>query len=292
MFFSFILTDLFELFSSNSISRWENAPALIVAIAFFVAWIVCWLPIAFILTKILHWTPKEPLQPQQKIALVTSLYLLAPLILFLTNLLIYESFANYGWVGNFSILYSLFLGFGWGVVSLAFIFGCQLYLGLCKLKLSNLKSVSSTLFSVLLVALLVGGVEELVFRGFLFTQLEKVYSVWIAAIISGFIFALLHLVWERKETTPQLPGLFLMGIVLVLARFADNGSLGIAWGLHAGWVWCIAIIDTLSLINYTGKSSEWITGKNQKPLAGVAGILCMGITAVALYLVMSKFSLA
>ncbi|MEO1558872.1 MAG: type II CAAX endopeptidase family protein, partial [Cyanobacteria bacterium J06632_19] len=285
-------TDLFELFSSNSISRWENAPALIVAIAFFVAWIVCWLPIAFILTKILHWTPKEPLQPQQKIALVTSLYLLAPLILFLTNLLIYESFANYGWVGNFSILYSLFLGFGWGVVSLAFIFGCQLYLGLCKLKLSNLKSVSSTLFSVLLVALLVGGVEELVFRGFLFTQLEKVYSVWIAAIISGFIFALLHLVWERKETTPQLPGLFLMGIVLVLARFADNGSLGIAWGLHAGWVWCIAIIDTLSLINYTGKSSEWITGKNQKPLAGVAGILCMGITAVALYLVMSKFSLA
>nr|WP_232435812.1 type II CAAX endopeptidase family protein [Rivularia sp. PCC 7116] len=276
---------------SNSIFHWENTPALIIAIAFFVAWIVFWLPVAFILTKLLHWTPNEPLQPQQKIALVTSLYLLAPLILFLTNLLIDESFANYGWVANFSILYSLFLGFFWGVASLAFIFGCQLYLGLCKLKLSNLKSVSSTLFSVLLIALLVGGVEELVFRGFLFTQLEEVYSVWIAAIISSLIFALLHLVWEQKETTPQLPGLFLMGIVLVLARFADAGSLGIAWGLHAGWVWCIASIDTLGLIDYTGKSSEWITGKNQKPLAGVAGVLCMGITAVALYLVMSKFSI-
>ncbi|MBV6623646.1 MAG: CPBP family intramembrane metalloprotease [Rivularia sp. (in: Bacteria)] len=290
MFFSFISTDLFEYFGGNSVSEWENAPALIVAIAFFVTWILCWLPIAFILTKLLHWTPKEPLEPQQKITLVTSLYLLAPLMLFLTNLLTDESFANYGWVGNFSTLYSLFLGFVGGVVSLAFIFGCQLYFGLCKLQLSNLKSVSSTISSILLVALLVGGIEELVFRGFLFTQLQQVYSVWIAAIISSLIFALLHLVWEQKETIPQLPGLFLMGIVLVLARFADNGSLGMAWGLHAGWVWCIASIDTLGLIDYTD-SSEWITGKNQKPLAGVAGIFCMGITAVALYLVISQVSL-
>jgi membrane protease YdiL (CAAX protease family) len=253
--------------------------------AFFTAWIVCWLPIGLITAKVLHWKPNQPLQPEQKIALVISLYLLAPGILLLTNGLTNQSFAAYGWIGENSILYSLFLGFGWGVVSLAFVFGCQLYFGFCKLKLPNLESVPSTLLSIMPVALLVGAVEELVFRGFLFTQLEQIYSVWIAAIISGLIFALLHLVWERRETTPQLPGLWLMGMVLVLARFADNGSLGLAWGLHAGWVWSIASIDTLNLVDYTD-DMEWITGKNNKPLAGVAGISCMIITGTILYVIL------
>ncbi len=266
-------------------------PSLVVVMAFFLIWIGCWLPIAFILTKVLHWKLDRALQPEQKIPLLVSLYLLAPLVLLLTNWLTDNSFSSYGWVGNFSILYSLFLGFSLGVLSLAFVFGCQLYFGLCKLE-SNLKSVPSTVISILLVALLVGGIEELVFRGFLFSQLEQDYSVIIAAVISSLIFALLHLVWEQRETTPQLPGLWLMGMVLVLARFTDNGNLGLAWGLHAGWVWSIATIDTLSLINYTDKKSEWITGKNQKPLAGVAGIFCMVITTAALYLAMSQFNLA
>ncbi len=290
--FSFIFIALFATLSNNLVSCLEDASSSIVIIVFFISWIGCWLPIGLILTKVLSWSPKQPLQPEQKIILVVSLYLLAPLVLLVTNLLTHKSFSSYGWIGNFSILYSLILGFSLGVLSLAFVFGCQLYLGLCELKISNLKSLPSTLFSLMLVALLVGGVEELVFRGFLFTQLKENYSVSPAAIISSLIFALLHLVWEQRETTPQLPGLWLMGMVLVLAKFADNGSLGLAWGLHAAWVWSIATIDTLDLINYTGKTSEWITGKNKKPLAGVAGILCMGITTVALCFVMIKFNFA
>lgn len=292
MFVLLIGIALFDMLTNNLMSWWENAASLTVLINFFLIWVGCWLPIALILTKVLGWTPKQPLQPQQKIILVVSLYLLAPLILLVTCSLTHESISSYGLIGNFSILSSLFLGFSLAVLSLAFVFGCQLGFGLCELKVSNLKSVPSTLFSVMLIAVLVGGVEELVFRGFVFSQLEQHYSVWMAAVISGLIFALLHLVWEQRETTPQLPGLWLMGMVLVLARFADNGSLGLAWGLHAGWVWCIANIDTLDLIDYTGKTSEWITGKNKKPLAGVAGIFCMGITALALCWFSNKFNLA
>lgn len=285
MFLSFILIALFEPLTNNFVSLWKDAPSLVVVMAFFLSWIGCWLPIAFILTKVLDWKPKQPLQPEQKIPLLVSLYLLVPLVLLLTNWLTHESFSSYGWNGNLSILYSLFSGFSLGVVTLAFVFGCQLYFGLCSLELSNLKSVPSTLFSIMLVALLVGGIEELVFRGFLLSQLEQDYSVLTAAVISSLIFALLHLVWEQQETTPQLPGLWLMGMVLVLARFTDHGSLGLAWGLHAGWVWSIASIDTLGLVNYTDKASEWITGKNQKPLAGVAGIFCMAIAIVTLYFI-------
>lgn len=288
MFFSLGFSGLFEHLSNTLLFQWENANSIFVIAAFFITWIICWLPIALIVTKVLAWTPKQPLQPEQKIALVVSLYLLAPFVLFVINWLTDESFTNYGWINNFSILYGLFLGFCGGVLSLIFVFSCQIYLGLCKLNLSNLKSLPSTLFSIMLVALLVGGVEELVFRGFLFAQLEKTYSVWIAAVTSSLIFALLHLIWEQSETTPQLPGLWLMGMVLVLARFADNGGLSLAWGLHSGWVWSIASIDTLLLVNYTNDKYEWITGKNKKPLAGLAGLFCMGITAAVLYVLMGN----
>jgi hypothetical protein len=74
-----------------------------------------------------------------------------------------------------------------------------------------------------------------------------------------------------------------MGMVLVLARFIDGGSLGLAWGLHTGWVWAIASLDTARLITYTGISSEWVTGKNGKPLAGVAGVLCLLATGLILW---------
>ncbi len=281
MFFAFTLIDFLKPFDEKLVS-------LALVLVFFITWILFWLPVALILTKILHWTPGQSLQSEQKIPLLISLYLLAPLVLLGSNLLTHKSFLSYGWVGNFSILYSLLLGFTLGVTSLIFVFGCQLYFGLCEFKILNLTSVPFTLFSIMLVALLVGGIEELVFRGFVFSELEQNYSVWIAAIISSLIFALLHLVWERHETIPQLPGLWLMGMVLVLARFVDRGNLGLAWGLHAGWVWSIATIDTLDIINYTGKTSEWITGQNKKPLAGFAGILCMGLTAAVLYFVINK----
>jgi uncharacterized protein len=73
-------------------------------------------------------------------------------------------------------------------------------------------------------------------------------------------------------------------MVLVLARFADRGNLGIAWGLHAGWIWAIATLDTAELITYTGKVSEWVTGKNKKPLAGLAGIVCVLLAGAILWL--------
>ena len=94
---------------------------------------------------------------------------------------------------------------------------------------------------------------------------------------------MLHLVWEQKETIPQLPGLWLMGMVLVLARYVDKGNLGLAWGLHSGLVWAIATIDTAELITYTGKVPPWVTGMYGKPLAGLTGISFLLATGAVLW---------
>ena len=252
----------------------KDTPVFLV-VAFFIVWIGCWLPLVAILAIALKWQIHKSLQPEQKIPLLVSLYLLVPLILWGFQVLKLGSFPDYGLVGKVSIFGSLLLGFSLGVFSLAIVFFGQICAGWCYLEKSHIKLIPSSLLTISLVALFVGGIEELVFRGFLLTKLEQNFSVWLAAIISSSIFAVLHLVWEQKETLPQLPGLWLMGMVLVLARLADGNSLGIAWGLHAGWVWAIATIDTAGLITYTDRVSAWVTGINKKPLAGLTGIMCV-----------------
>lgn len=280
----FFLITFFEPSVNALLAFMQNAPALVIVMVFFIFWIVCWLPVAAISAILLNWQPPKPLQPEQKMPLLVSLYLLAPPILWGVSWFTNKSFFDYGFIGNLSTLGSLALGFCLGVVSLAIVFSGQFGLGWCSFEKTNFKLLLPILLPVFLIALLVGGIEELVFRGFLFTELAQDYPVWLAAAISSLIFALLHLVWEQPETAPQLPGLWLMGMVLVLARFADRNNLGLAWGLHAGWIWAIATLDTAELITYTGIVSDWFTGKNKKPLAGLAGIICVLGTGTIIWL--------
>ena len=193
------------------------------------------------------------------------------------------SFSDYGFTWNLWMLSSAGVGFGFGVLSLMVLFGIQTVLGWLNWQI-NRQQLVSVLLPTLLLAIWVSGTEELLFRGFVLTQLQHDYQIWAAAAISSLIFALLHLVWERKETIPELPGLWLLGMVLVLARYVDGGSLGLAWGLHAGLIWASASLNSARMINYTGTASEWLTGKNEKTLAGVVGILGLLVVGGILWL--------
>jgi uncharacterized protein len=278
-----VLITLFEPSTNILLSFLQDASVIVVVMVFFITWVGCWFPMAVVSAIAINWHPMKPLQPEQKLPLLVPLYVIAPLIVWAISRVTNEPFSDYGFVKNISILGSLGLGFGLGVLSLAIVFTCQFWLGWCSFQKSNIKLIPPILLPIFLIALFVGGIEELVFRGFLFTELARDYPIGVAAIISSLIFALLHLVWEQRETAPQLFGLWLMGMVLVWARFVDGGSLGIAWGLHAGWIWAIATLDTAELINYTGKVSELLTGKYKKPLAGAAGIACLLLAAVILW---------
>ncbi len=252
-------------------------------IAFFVAWAGCWLPVAIICAIAIDWRPPKPLATAKKLPLLASLYLIAPLILWQASRVLGASFSDYGFTWNFWLLSSLGLGFGIGVFSLVVLFAIQTGLGWVSWQMKDGQALVSVLLPSLLLALWLSGTEELVFRGFVVSQLQQEFAVGWAAAISSFIFALLHLVWEQRETLPQLPGLWLMGMVLVVARWVDGGSLGLAWGLHTGWVWAIACLDSLQLIAYTGTGGEWVTGKYGKPLAGAAGIGFLLATGVMLW---------
>lgn len=257
-------------------------------ITFFLAWAGCWLPLAVLYAIASGWQPPQ-IATTQKLPLLASLYIIAPLVLWQVSQLVGRSFSDYGLVWNFRLLSSLAVGLVLAVLSLVILFAIQTLLGWVTWQNKD-GQIVSVLLSTLLLAFLISGIEEGVFRGFVFTQLRQDYTPELAAAISSLIFALLHLLWEQKETVPQLPGLWLMGMVLVLARWVDGGSLGLAWGLHTGWVWAIASLDTLEIVTYTGNANVWVTGKNGKPLAGAVGIVCMLETGAILWLSRGAFA--
>lgn len=269
-----------------------EASVLLKIFIFFLSWAIAWLPIAIPLAIALHWHPPQPLSPSQKLPLLASLYLLAPAILWGAAHLEGAAFTDYGLSWNRSVLSSLGLGLLVGVLGLAILFVVQQALGWLRwqrplqTKAEGSHAVIALLqllLPTLLLGLWVSVTEELIFRGFLINQLQQDYSPWVAGAIASLIFALLHLVWEGKENIPQLPGLWLMGMVLVLARWVDGGSLGLACGLHAGWIWAIASLDAMEAIAYTGRGSSWLTGLGSKPLAGVMGILFLLATGAILW---------
>jgi len=259
-----------------------TSTALVKVAIFFVAWVVLWLPLAIPIAIFLKWHPDKPLAAEQKLPLLATLYLIAPLILWGASWVDRVSFSNYGLDWKFTVLKSLGMGLGLGVLSLIIVFLGQWRLGWIEWHLENLPQLTQIFLPILFLGLGIGAIEELIFRGFLLNTLAKDYSVWIAAAISSIIFALLHLVWEQQETLPQLPGLWLMGMVLVLARQVDGGSLGLAWGLHTGWIWGLTCLDTAAILSYTDQGPIWMTGLGKKPLAGVAGIFCLLMTGIFL----------
>jgi membrane protease YdiL (CAAX protease family) len=260
------------------------APSLLRVITFLGSWAIIWLPIIFLVSRFINWQPQQSLTPKQKLILLASLYPLAPLMIWFATQVEEISWVDCGLKWQPSFLISLATGLLIGIVGVGVIFTLESWLGLINWQWENIQRLLALALPILMVGLGVGFIEELVFRGFILYELALDYGYPTAAIVSSVIFALLHLVWERQETIPQLPGLWLMGIILAGARLVDGGSIGLAWGLHAGWIWGLSCLDSAELLTYTAKEITWISGVNRQPLAGLGGIFCLVGTGLFLWL--------
>lgn len=186
-----------------------------------------------------------------------------------------HAFAYWGLTGTRGFYRDL----GWGVaIAIATLFGLfavETLLGwLTWQPVGLMKVISDSVYAVLM-GLGVALVEELLFRGWLLRELyEDVPFGW-AACVSSAIFALVH-AWGVQSL-----GLMGLGLVLVRARWL-RGELGLAIGLHAGWIAGYTTVNTLDWIEYAPAAPEWMTGMGGNPLAGVLGVVLMGLTGMAL----------
>lgn len=267
---------------SNFVLIWSSLPKVVSIALFLVTWLLIWFPWAWLLGKKLGWTPGQPVQPEQKLPLVLSLYLLAPLPIWAVMQLEQSTLVDYGLSFTISEFYTLAIAVMIAIVGLGITFFVQVQTGLLQWHREKLGAWWRWSPLFLILALAIALVEELIFRGIFQNQLQTLLNPWLTAIGISALFALLHLLWERRLTVYQLPGLWLLGMVLVIARFGDNGNLALAWGLHGGWVFGLASLDASGLITYPNPEGNLWVGKANQPLAGVAGILCLGLTGLAI----------
>ncbi len=247
---------------------------------FAVTWILLWLPVAIPIAIKLQWKPFAPLTAAQKLPLLAPLYLVAPIVLWGFLHSQQGHWSDYGltWLPDISLLW----GLGLAILSLVVVFGWEIWQGWIVWRSENTPKLLLNSLPILLLALWIGLSEEVIFRGFIQIEFAAIYGFWGAGILTSLIFALLHLLWERQQTRPQIPGLWLMGIVLTGAVAIDRQHLWLAIGLHAGWVWGLTCLDAAEMITYQNSAPAWFVGEFQQPLAGMAGILALMGTAMIL----------
>jgi membrane protease YdiL (CAAX protease family) len=127
----------------------------------------------------------------------------------------------------------------------------------------------------------VGFAEELVFRGWLWGELELLIGTRRALLGQALLFSVVHTRFNLGPlaSLALLGGLALLGLVLALQRRADHGNLAGAVGLHGGLVggW-FALVSGLIELSPTA-SAWWVGpgGASPNPIGGVLGWLGLGV---------------
>ena len=133
------------------------------------------------------------------------------------------------------------------------------------------------LINALLLCFGVGLAEELLFRGWLWGELNFLIGARRAVPAQAAIFSLVHTRFNLGfwPMVGLLVGLFLLGMALATRRRLDQGSLWGCIGLHGGLVGGWFALQS-GLLQWSPQSPLWLTGPGDNPLGGIVGIVAMG----------------
>jgi len=132
----------------------------------------------------------------------------------------------------------------------------------------------------------VGFAEELLFRGWLWGELELLLPKRRALALQALLFALVH-PWYRLPPLPGLAlfgGLTLLGLALALLRRKQCGNLWGPIGLHGGLVGGWFLLQK-GLLQLQAGAPSWLVGPGDgdvNPIGGLLGWLGLGLLLVAL----------
>ena len=156
---------------------------------------------------------------------------------------------------------------------------CPLLLGSWGRWLGELTTADAV--NALLLCFGLGFAEELVFRGWLWGELNALTGPRQAVIGQAAIFSLAHTRFDQGflPMLGLLMGLLLLGLILAVQRRLDGGSLWGCIGLHGGLVGGWFALRS-GLLQVSPSAPEWLIGPggaHANPLGGVVGIVALSL---------------
>ncbi|RUR85180.1 CPBP family intramembrane glutamic endopeptidase [Chlorogloeopsis fritschii PCC 9212] len=243
----------------------------------------------FILTLLLLWLPiAAPIYLLVKNPNLVTIFTMVPLAIEFLILLPFwgkyvhqqpKIFQHYGLELTRKNKVELLRGLAIGFVSILILFSLEGLLGWLVWQQTSSFQLRFVLEGIV-TALGTAFAEELFFRGWMYDELQRDYNPSVVLWATATIFAVAHFIKPLSEvirTSPQFFGLLLLGLALVWAKRRCQGRLGFPIGIHAGLVWGWYIINVGQLVKYSGRVPDWVTGVNNNPLAGVMGLVFMGV---------------
>ncbi len=149
------------------------------------------------------------------------------------------------------------------------------------------------LLNAVLLGVGVGFAEELVFRGWLWGEMNYLVGSRWSVFIQCAIFSISHIRFKLGflELNALLIGLFLLGLLLSLRRILDKGSLVGAISLHGGLVGSWFFI-TSDLIDISQNAPFWITGPGDLTPNPIGGIVAICSLCLILFFYRKAFAMA
>lgn len=269
-----------------------NASLLRRLVIFFVTLSILWAPFALVFYSLGYWSGQSHL--------TNALALIALYGCFIGHAWFWGRWGHsfqkplqaYGLVLGRQFWWSLLVSLVFGFSLVCALFGIEILLGWASFHPRPLMVIA---LEGLAIGLGFGFVEELLFRGWLQTELQLSLSRFYAIVWSSFIFATAHFIKPLPDilkTSPQFLGLFLLGLILASSRYMAsqrsfparpcNHHLGLPMGFHGGLIWGYYIVDVGDLVMPSGLVPDWVTGIHGNPLSGALGVAILsGLTFLA-----------
>lgn len=273
------------------LTKVQRFPAYLRIISFLGVLLICWIPWLIIVYGTIYLL-KIPINAEVEntitIVVMGFLFLEFLVLLPIWNRRVYRinnTFRHYGLIFSKRHGWELIQGLLIGTAIACTLFIIQGWCGWLEWKPPSIPLIK-LLFEGALSALFIGIAEELFFRGWLLDELSKNYRPRLVLWVNGLIFALLHFLKPIDQMIaglPGFPGLWLFGLIMVLAKWKYDDRLGISIGLHGGMVWAYYIVRVGNLIKYNGNVSDWVTGIHGNPIAGIMGIIFLTILVIYFY---------
>jgi CAAX protease family protein len=111
---------------------------------------------------------------------------------------------------------------------------------------------------------ILGGFQELIFRGVIYRMTEEWLGIWWALMISAMLFGLIHMS-SAGATIFSAMAVALQGVVLLAATFLLTHRLWMAIGRHMAWDFAN---DGIFGVGIAGLSGQSLHGLLQANLSG------------------------